>query len=553
MELSIDTAKREPVGAFQLGTAETIETERWQMGRALRYTIGWFDYDALNDPLPEIGGETMGDALGTAPLSDAADLSRRLAAALQPPLHSLETPNGTLEWVAPLLPYQREGVLTLLSRRAVLLADSMGLGKTVQAIAALRILVHRKEIESALIVCPASLVMQWRRELARWASELRVVAVQGDSVERGRLWQIPAHIKLVGYETLRSDVIELPNSPALRKPWGVVVLDEASRIKNRHSAIALACKRLPRERRWALTGTPLENSIEDVISLLDFLLLEPGAPVSAPVSKEEIKSQLHAHQLRRRKEDVLPELPPKRIQEIVIELPPEQRDAYDRAENEGIIQLTQSEGSVSVVHVLELITRLKQLCNFDPASGKSGKLEDIVERMHTLVAEGQRALIFSQFTDDTFGIERLAQSLAAFQPLAFTGKMSAAQRAETIDRFLSHPKHKALLLSLRAGGQGLNLQAASYVFHLDRWWNPALEEQADSRAHRFGQTYPVTIYRYLCAQTIEERIDAKLKEKRKVFQEIVEDVSLDLTANLTENELFGLFGLHAPRHFVKKV
>ncbi|MCW3099202.1 MAG: hypothetical protein JWL77_4820, partial [Chthonomonadaceae bacterium] len=333
-----------------------------------------------------------------------------------------------------------------------------------------------------------------------------------------------------------------------KKPWGVVILDEASRIKNRRSTVSIACKRVPRERRWELTGTPLENSLEDVASLLDFLLLEPNAPPPQPLSQPELKAQLFANQLRRRKEDVLPELPPKRINDVTIELPPRQREAYDLAEQEGIVQLTQAAGSVTIVHVLELISRLKQLCNFDPASGESGKLSDILERMRTLVAEGQRALVFSQFTDEMFGIRRISEVLREFQPLTFTGSMSLLQRAEIVERFISHPQHKALLLSLRAGAQGLNLQTASYVFHFDRWWNPAIEEQADARVHRMGQTYPVTIYRYICANTIEDRIDAKLREKRKMFQDVVEDVSLELTTALSEREIFDLLGIAALRN-----
>jgi SNF2 family DNA or RNA helicase len=517
------------------------------MGRALRHTIGWFDYDSLNNPLEDGDGAGGEGAETQAPLSAAADMMRRLAAALQAPLTTIATPNGLLEWPAPLLPYQREGILALLSRRALLLADSMGLGKTIQAIAALRILYHQEQIATALIVCPASLLIQWRRELARWAPDLKVVAIAGGPAERGHLWQVPAHVRLVSYDTLRADVLDVRDSPALRKPWDVVILDEASRIKNRRSAISVACKCLPRERRWALTGTPLENSLEDVASLLEFLLLEPNAQPPAPLSAAEIRAQLHANQLRRRKEDVLPELPPKRIVEVVLELPPGQREAYDRAEQEGIIQLTRSAGAVTIVHVLELISRLKQLCNYDPSSGESGKLADITERMRALTAEGQRALVFSQFTDATFGIERVAAALQEFHPLVFTGSMTLAQRAEVVERFLRRPEHKALLLSLRAGGQGLNLQAASYVFHLDRWWNPAIEEQADGRAHRLGQTYPVTIYRYICANTIEERIDAKLREKRQRFQEIVEDASLDIASALTEREIFDLFGLTASR------
>ncbi len=195
------------------------------------------------------------------------------------------------------------------------------------------------------------------------------------------------------------------------------------------------------------------------------------------------------------------------------------------------------------MHVLELIARLKQICNYDPVSGEAGKLADITDRMRTLVAEGQRALVFSQFTDAMFGIDRAADYLQEFQPLIYTGSMTLSRRSEVVERFLSHPQHKALLLSLRAGGLGLNLQAASYVFHLDRWWNPAIEEQADSRAHRLGQTYPVTIYRYICANTIEERIDAKLREKRQMFQEIVDDASLNIASVLSESEIFGLLGI----------
>lgn len=546
MELSAGIPRREPVGAFRRGEPQALEAGEWGLGRALRHAIGWFDY-GVEDEFPDAPSAEADGADANAPVSEAAKMLRHLAVVLQPPLIAPDDPENVLEWPAPLLPFQREGVLTLLARRELLLADAMGLGKTVQAIAALRLLVHRRETRSALIVCPAGLLTQWRRELARWAPELTVLPISGDPFERGRRWHLSAHVKLIGYETLRGDVLDLRDSPARRQNWGVIILDEASRIKNRRSAVAAACKLLPGERRWALTGTPLENSVEDVASLLDFLLRKPDASHPPPASPGELKTLLHTHQLRRRREDVLPQLPPKRVQEIVIELPAPQREAYDRAEQEGIVQLTAGAGSVTIVHVLELISRLKQLCNYDPASGASGKLADIAERMRGLVDEGQRALVFSQFTDDMFGIGRLAVALREFQPLVYTGGQTLHQRAETVQRFLTHPEHKALLLSLRAGGQGLNLQAASYVFHLDRWWNPAIEEQADSRAHRLGQTYPVTVYRYLCAGTIEERIDAKLREKRQIFQDIVEDTTLDLASVLTQAEIFGLLGLTGPR------
>jgi SNF2 family DNA or RNA helicase len=542
------TPQHSDISAFSTGlpVAERIET--WTAGDAASLAIGWFDTEKFQEwiqSLRESESETR-LSFGKTPLSEQEDFIRRLAAALQPPLSALYAPNGVLNWPAPLLDYQREGVTALLSHRELLLADDMGLGKSIQAIAALRILWFREAIQTALLVCPASLLAQWRREFAKWAPELKVITLAGSPAERGSLWQIPAHIRLISYETLRADVLDVADSPALRLTWGVVALDEASRIKNRESAIALACKRLPRVRRWALTGTPLENSVDDIRSLLEFLQGDPSRPYRASTGGT-LAEQLRRVQLRRRKADVLTELPPKQVIEIELELGPAQRAAYDRAEKEGLYQLRAAGTSLTITHVLELIVRLKQLCNIDPASGESAKLIDIAQRLRTLAEEGHRALVFSQFTDATFGIERAARSLSEFHPLLYTGTMSLSQKSAAIDTFLTDPRRKVLLLSLRSGGVGLNLQAASYVFHLDRWWNPAIEEQADSRAHRMGQTYPVTVFRYTCADTIEARIDEKLREKRKLFSELVDDISLDLSTTLSEAEIFSLFGMSPSR------
>ena len=506
------------------------------------HDIGWFE--AWDSPASRRGESGGGGAGGAEPWKPD-DLLLRLAIVLQAPPRLFTDDGGPLRWHAPLAPYQRDGIETLLTHREVLLADDMGLGKTVQTAAALRILCFRERIESALVVCPASLIHQWRAELRLWAPELIVVPVSGSPAERGRLWRLPAHVYLVGYETLRGDVMELRNSPVLRKRWDVVLLDEASRIKNRESGISQACKRIPRDRRWALTGTPLENSTEDLVSLLDFLLGDP-TDKTRPRHSTNIRSTLKTLQLRRKKGDVLPDLPPLRIEELTLELGLRQREAYDRAEREGSLRLRQFGPSLTITHVLELISRLKQICNAEPVSGESAKLEDISARLATLVAEGHRALIFSQFTDSQFGVELVARMLRAFHPITFTGAMSAKQRSDAVRAFRTDQRHKAMILSLRAGGVGLNLQSASYVFHMDRWWNPAVEDQAEGRAHRIGQPYPVTAFRYVCADTIEERIEAILREKRHIFKEFVDDVTLDLKSMLSAEEMFGLFGLRVP-------
>ena len=194
-----------------------------------------------------------------------------------------------------------------------------------------------------------------------------------------------------------------------------------------------------------------------------------------------------------------------------------------------------------------MITRLKQICNFAPAEDQSAKMDDLRDRLTTLVAEGHKAIVYSQFIDERYGVSRIARLLADFRPLAYTGQLDSQEKELVVERFKTDPGRSVLVLSLRAGGLGLNLQEASYVFHFDRWWNPAVENQAEDRAHRLGQSCPVNVYRYVCINTIEERIVTILEQKRQLFDDIIDDVSLNLASRLTEKELYALFGLTPPR------
>jgi SNF2 family DNA or RNA helicase len=269
-------------------------------------------------------------------------------------------------------------------------------------------------------------------------------------------------------------------------------------------------------------------------------------PPTRLLAGSEVIERHRAVQLRRRKAEVLPQLPPKLTSTVSLQLGAEQRASYERAERDGVYALQARGADVQIQNVLELITRLKQLCNVDPVSGHSAKLADITARLATLVAEGHRALIFTQFTDATFGARAIAAHLVHLRPLLYTGDMSLAQREDVIRAFKQDAGHAVLILSLRAGGVGLNLQDASYVFHFDRWWNPSVELQAEDRSHRLGQAYPVNVYTYTCEQTVEERIEVVLRRKRRLFQDIVDEVTLDLGDVLTSAELFSLFGLSIP-------
>ena len=462
-------------------------------------------------------------------------LMRRLMVVLQPPPEILLRASGPLTWPHELYPYQVSGVHALVQSPQLLLGDEMGLGKTIQAIAALRILLFRRQVERALVVAPASLLEQWRMELARWAPELRVMRIHGPSQERRWQWRYRAHVSLTSYETLRADFTGTFQCGPCQETWGVVVLDEAQKIKNRESDAARACRGLPRLRAWALTGTPMENRLEDLASILEFVT---GSLL--PTDSLALRTALGQYQLRRKKDQVLLDLPPKIVADITLEMSGAQRRAYERAEKEGIATLREM-GEVRVENVLALITRLKQICNFGPG-GQSVKMEDLCSRLEELSSEGYKALVFTQYASDDSGARRIASGLARFSPLVLTGDLSLLQRADVVRRFETGD-HVVLVLSLRAGGLGLNLQCASYVFHFDRWWNPAVERQAEDRTHRIGQTRPVNVYRYVIAGTIEQRIQELLKNKIDLFTRVVDDISIDAAKLISKEELLEVLGM----------
>ena len=503
---------------------------------------------AVDDRIVRAATELPGFAVSfTLRLADttpggSTDLASRLGRILCPPRAERGTPAetdpGALAWPAPLMPFQQEGVRVLLDMARVLLADDMGLGKTIQTIAALRIRKSRGELGPVLVVAPASVLDQWRRELAKWAPELTAIIVRGSASNRLWKWRAGTDVALTSYGILRQDVWR----PEVGRHWDTVVADEAQRIKNRVET-SDAVKRLPRARSWALTGTPIENREDELASILEFVDHDGTVPIKRFGVGPELFERHRALQLRRRRQDVLRDLPPKLVSTRRIELTPPQRASYDRAEREGIVYLKSLGAEVTIVHVLELITRLKQICNADPRTGDSSKIEDIAARMAEVAARDHKAVIFSQYTSATAGVRLIESRLAGFRPLVLTGDTPMPERPAVIDAFRTRAEHPALIASLGVGGVGLNLQEASYVFHLDRWWNPAVERQAEDRVHRIGQTAKVHVVKYTCADTIEQRIETILADKQALFDDLIDDVTLDLAARLSRQELLGLFGL----------
>ena len=473
-----------------------------------------------------------------APPGDVVKLSERLFFMLQPDLEStLQASN--ISFPKEPFPFQLDGMAFLMPRHGAILADEMGLGKSMQAISSLRLLIHSGQARQILVVCPKGLVSNWARELSEWAPELVVAVVEGDPTRRCWQWKLEGvPVKVANYEAVVRDreMIE-----ELGLSFDLVVLDEAQRIKNRSSNTHDAIGALRRGRSWALTGTPVENSATDLVSLFDFIA--PGQ-VNENMSPKTLGVAAADYVLRRTKDKVLTEMPPRMNRDESIELTPEQQETYQRAEDDGVVRLSELGQEASIQNVFELILRLKQICNFDPSTGKSAKLDCLTAELEEVQASGKKALVFSQWVD-TLG--RLESNLRQFGALQYHGGMSTAARDRAIEQFKNESKHSVLLLSYGAGAVGLNLQFSQYVFLFDRWWNPAIEDQAINRAHRIGAAGAVTVTRFLSAGTIEERIDEVLQRKRDLSETILSQAEAPAASGLSAKDLFALFRLPEPR------
>ncbi len=517
------------------------------------------------------------------PPGDVIKLEDRLFYLLQPPLAAWMS-RESLDFPFKPFPYQFDGVAFLYPRHAAVLADEMGLGKTMQAITTIRLLLHGGEIGSVLLVCPKPLVTNWQREFELWAPEVPVMVIEGDQAKRRWQWSLPCAVKIANYELLvrdrdlligppecshkrrrgavgwhaqNMDVMGVeappprPSHPCSERAtlplqaapqFDLVVLDESQRIKNRGSTTSQIARAISRRRSWALTGTPVENSADDLLGIFEFVA--PGY-LRPEMKLPAIGRAVGEYVLRRTKDMVLADMPPKMLRDVEIDLTAEQRESYRLAEEEGVLRLTEMGRQATIQHVFELVLRLKQICNFDPATGESAKLEHLAAELEEVAASGRKAIVFSQWVDT---LTRLAKLLPAFRPLEYHGQVPSRQRDGIIQQFREDPRRPLLLISYGAGGVGLNLQFAQYVFLFDRWWNPAVEDQAINRAHRIGVTGPVTVSRFISVGTIEDRIDQILRDKREIFDTIFSGAPTPgrRELGLTQEEIFGLFKLKCP-------
>ncbi|MFD0971490.1 DEAD/DEAH box helicase [Plantactinospora endophytica] len=441
------------------------------------------------------------------------------------------------------------------------LADDMGLGKTVTLIA---LHLHRQADPATagptLVVCPASLLGNWEREINRFAPGTPVRRFHG---ARRDLTGLADGFVLTTYGTMRLDVARLG---ALR--WGLVVADEAQHAKNRASGTARALRQLPAAARVALTGTPVENNLSELWAILDWTtpgLLGPlprfrarwAAPIESgrdPEAAARLTRLIGPFLLRRRKSDpgIAPELPPKTETDHPVGLTGEQAGLYEAVVRETLERIRDSSGMARRGLVLQLLTSLKQVCNH-PAhylkearprlAGRSGKLELLDELVDTILAEGGAVLVFTQYVAMARLIERhLADRGVPAQLLH--GGTPVARRDEQVRRFQGGDV-PVFLLSLRAAGTGLNLTRADHVVHYDRWWNPAVEEQATDRAYRIGQTRPVQVHRLVTEGTVEDRIAALLAGKRDLADAVLAGGEAALT-ELSDAELAALVELRGP-------
>ncbi|HET9601045.1 MAG TPA: DEAD/DEAH box helicase [Acidimicrobiales bacterium] len=489
-----------------------------------------------------------------------------LDSALHTRVAPMPTPAG---FVGELRPYQERGVgwLAFLGRVGLgaCLADDMGLGKTAQLLATL---LAEPVDGPTLVVCPVSVLGNWQREAAQFTPALRVLAHHGADrfsghdqpfVERA----LGHDLVLTSYSLVVRDQAELAEVD-----WGRLVLDEAQQVKNPATAQAGAVRAIPARRRIAMTGTPVENRLSDLWSLMH--ILNPGLLGSArgfrarfavpierdgdPEATELLRRVTGPFVLRRLKSDrsIISDLPDKVEMTDRCLLTREQATLYQAVVDDLLRDADEAEGIDRRGRVLAGLMRLKQVCNH-PAhylgdgsalQGRSGKLTRVEELLEEILADGDRALCFTQFAEWGHLLQAYLRRRLGREPIWLHGGVSRTKRDQMVQQFHESDGPPIFLISLKAGGTGLNLTAASHVIHLDRWWNPAVEDQATDRAYRIGQRRTVLVHKLVCTGTVEERIDEMITRKRQLAERVV-GTGEDWLTSLSTDELRDLVVLAA--------
>jgi superfamily II DNA or RNA helicase len=473
-----------------------------------------------------------------------------------------------------LRPYQQRGFSWLVRLRewgfGACLADDMGLGKTIQALA---FLLHQREVgekRPALLVGPMSVLGNWLKEAGRFAPGLRCLLHHGAQRAHGDTFarEVAEHdVVITSYNLLYRDYTDLR-----KVPWSGVLLDEAQNIKNPDTQQAQAARALQADYRIALTGTPMENHVGDVWSLMDFLnpgmlgrrtafrdtFFRPIQTGTEPGARARLRRVTTPFILRRLKTDkqIIADLPEKVEGKVYCPLTVEQARLYEEVLEAFHRDLEGLDGVARRGRILAVLTRLKQVCNHpahylgeaQASAVRSGKLTRLEEMLEEVFARGESALVFTQYAAmGTLLKRRLCHAFASDMPFLHGG-VPRKERDRLVQAYQASTQPLAFILSLKAGGTGLNLTRATHVFHYDRWWNPAVENQATDRAFRIGQTHNVMVHKFLCGGTLEERIDAMIESKTALADEIVSSGESFLT-ELSNTELHDVLRLDAAQGY----
>ena len=451
--------------------------------------------------------------------------------------------NGTLR------KYQKEGFkwLNELSELGFggILADDMGLGKTIQVIT----FVLSKRSKKTLIITPTSVLYNWKDEFERFAPNVRVGLVHGTKAQRDRmLSEIKKYdVLITTYGTLKNDENEYE-----KLQFDYCIIDEGQSIKNPTSKTTLSVKKINSKCNFALTGTPIENNLMELWSIFDFVM--PGFLFTKERFKgkfiqnkntEELKSLITPFILRRVKEDVLDELPEKIEKKYLVDMTTKQKSIYKSYVKEIKEKLKSSKGNTNM---LTFITKLREVC-LDPSlimddyNGGSGKINALMELLDNYIAGNKKILVFSQFTSALKNIEKNLEEVG-INYIYLDGSIGSKERGELVKKFNEDPLISVFLISLKAGGVGLNLTSASVVIHFDPWWNPAIENQATDRAHRFGQKNVVEVIKLISKDTIEEKILLLQEDKKELIESLMDEKEMDgkKFKRLSEDEILNLLG-----------